>query len=83
MVLRFDHPEFYEIHRTQSGTTGSLEPNYYTYFSMVDACQFSVSRYVPRAHEARKDIHMHEMIYPVLQGSEVPCAKFRFDHHWH
>ena len=68
MVLRFDDPELYEIRRNSEWYDQMPATELVRLLSMVTHARL-VSRDMFRERMRQgQDIHMHEMIYPVLQG---------------
>ena len=68
MVLRFDDPELYEIRRNSEWYGQMPATELVRLLSMVTHARL-VSRDMFRERMRQgQDIHMHEMIYPVLQG---------------
>ena len=68
MVLRFDNPELYEIRRNSEWYDQMPAAELMRLLSMVTHARL-VSRDMFRERMRQgQDIHMHEMIYPILQG---------------
>ena len=83
MVLRFDDLELYEIRSNSEWYDQMPAAELLRLLSMVTHARL-VSRDMFRERMRQgQDIHMHEMIYPVLQGYDSFALEFRFDYHWH
>src|SRR5690606_34551494 len=68
MVLRFDDPELIEIRRNSEWLDKLAMQDFMNLLSMVTHARL-LSRDMFQARiEAEKDIYMHEILYPVLQG---------------
>ncbi len=68
MVLRFDDPELYEIRRNSEWYDHMPASELLNLLSLVTHSRLASRDMFRERIRQGQDIHMHEMIYPVLQG---------------
>ncbi|MDE1153667.1 MAG: tyrosine--tRNA ligase [Micavibrio sp.] len=68
MVLRFDDPELLEIRRNSEWLDQMKMQDFMNLLAMVTHTRLLSRDMFQKRIELHKDIHMHEIIYPVLQG---------------
>jgi tyrosyl-tRNA synthetase len=68
MVLRFDDPELYEIRRNSEWYDQMPASELLHLLSMITNSRLASRDMFRERLRQGQDIHMHEMIYPVLQG---------------
>lgn len=68
IVLRCDDPELYEVRRNSEWYEHMSAPEFLHLLSMVTHARLASRDMFRERMQQGQDIHMHEMIYPVLQG---------------
>ncbi len=68
MVLRFDDPELIEVRRNSEWLDKMALQDFMNLLAMVTHARLVSRDMFQKRIESHKDIHMHEIIYPILQG---------------